>query len=543
MSTVDPERPRDLGRDIQGWQDLCALDDIADKRGKAFVVRGTDVAVMRDGDEVFALGGVCPHRGGPIAEGEVVGGTAVCPMHLWDFDLVTGISPYNPVDRLPAFCARVRDGRVEIDADSVPMGPGRPDVYLGPWIRRGATDRGMELIHGLAQGGSPEVASMGSRHLDPTVASASRYPSLDDVVILPAQLARQPLLDTEPVDTTVRLGTRAPRPLELSMPIEVSHMSFGAMSREAKISLATGAKAVGTAICSGEGGMHPEVRDAAGAYVLEMASGYFGWTEAAIGRADAVEIKIGQGAKPGLGGTLPGRKVTAEIAEVRGVPVGEAAHSPAHFEDLSTPQLMATRLEWIRSVNPQIPIGIKISAGHVLDDIAVAVDVGADYVVIDGHGGGTGAAPVHVRDEVGVPSWTVIHRVRNWLDSAGHRDVQIVVTGGFRTPADMAKGLALGADVVALATAAMMAIGCQQYRACHRGTCPVGITTQNPKLRARLDIGISARRLERFLDGANAMIVDYCRITGRSAVGDLCHDDLAALTGDTAQILDLPLMG
>src|SRR5699024_3323270 len=128
---------------------------------------------------------------------------AVCPMHLWDFDLVTGISPYNPADHLPSFDARVRDGRVEIDADSVPMGPGRPDMYLGPWIRLGATDRGMELVHHLAEGGRPEVASMGSRHLE---TSSARYPSLEDVLFLPAHLARQPLLDAEPVDTTVRLG-------------------------------------------------------------------------------------------------------------------------------------------------------------------------------------------------------------------------------------------------------------------------------------------------------------------------------------------------
>lgn len=543
MSADRSNYPLDLGRDVTGWVEVCALDDIVDQRGKALVVRGTDVALMRDGDQVFALGGVCPHRGGPIAQGHVVDHAAVCPMHLWDFDLLTGTSPFNPHDRLPSYQARVVQGRVEIDADSVPLGPGRPDVYLGPWIRRGATDRGMELVHSLAEGGRAPVASMGSRHLDPTHSSAARYPSLDDVVFLPAQLARLPLLDDEDVDTTVRLGTRAARPVELAIPLEVSHMSFGAMSLEAKLALAAGAKAVGTAICSGEGGMHPQVRDAAGIYVLEMASGYFGWTEEAILRADAVEIKIGQGAKPGLGGTLPGAKVSDEIARIRGISAGADAHSPARFPDLDTPAKLHDRLEWIRSVNAGIPIGVKIAAGHVLDDVAVAVDVGADYVIIDGHGGGTGAAPVHVRDQLGVPSWTVIHGVRAWLDDHGHGDVQIVATGGYRTPDEMAKALALGADVVALATAAMMAIGCQQYRACHRGTCPVGMTTQDPELRSRLDVATSALRLERFLTGATAMMVDYARITGRRSFTELGHDDLAALTGDTAAILDLPLMG
>src|SRR5690606_25356520 len=187
----------------------------------------------------------------------------------------TGISVFNPADRLPHFDARVRDGRVEIDADSVPAGPGRPDVYLGPWVRRGATDRGMDLVHHLAEGGNPYVESMGSTRLQSDSAPMGSHPSLDDLVFLPAQLTRLPLLDDEPVATSVRLGTRAARPLDLAVPLVVSHMSFGALSAEAKVALATGAAAAGTAIGSGEGGMLPEERAAAGLYVLEMASGYF----------------------------------------------------------------------------------------------------------------------------------------------------------------------------------------------------------------------------------------------------------------------------
>lgn len=535
--------PRDLGRDLQGWHDVCSVDEIDDRHGKAIVVKGNDVALMRDGDSVYALGGVCPHRGGPIAEGEVVDGAVICPLHLWDFDLLTGISAYNPHDVLPSYGCRVRDGRVEIDADSVPMGPGRPDVYLGPWIRRGATDRGMHTVHALSAGHKPEVASMGSRHLETSRGNPGGYPSLEDLVFLPAQLAELPLLDDESVDTSAALGTRAPVPLRLDIPLVVSHMSFGALSREAKLSLATGAKAAGTAICSGEGGMHPEVREAAGLYVAEMASGYFGWNEESIATADAVEIKIGQGAKPGLGGTLPGSKVTEEIAAVRGIEPGRPSHSPARFPDIDSPSALRDRLDWIRSVNPQIPIGVKFVAGHVLEDLAVAMEVGADYVIVDGHGGGTGSAPVHVRDNVGIPSWAVLPRVRAWLDDHGHGDVQIVVTGGFRTPDEIAKGLALGADVVALATASMMAIGCQQYRACHRGTCPVGIATQDPVRRARLDITTSAQRLTRFMTTATSMMVDYCRITGRRSFGGLRPDDLGSLSEQTAELLGLEWLG
>ena len=543
MKTPQSIRPRDLGIDADGWVDVCALEDIGDQSGHAVVIRGTDVAVLRDGDTVYALEGTCPHRGGPIADGQVVDGKVVCPLHLWDFDLATGISPFDPRDSLARYQARVREGRVEVDASSVPRGPGRPDVYLGPWIRRGSVDRGMYGVHHLADGMQPFVEAMGSERFEPSLDRGRRYASLDDVVFLPAQLARLPLLDEEPVDTSVRLGTRAARPLHLDIPLVVSHMSFGALSREAKVALATGAKAAGTAICSGEGGMHPDERAAAGAYVLEMASGYFGWTDAAIAQADAVEIKIGQGAKPGLGGLLPGPKVTAEIAAVRGIAPGQTSHSPSRFRDIDSVAALAERVTAIRMVNPGIPIGIKIAAGRVADDVAAAVDAGADYLIIDGLGGGTGAAPVHVKDHVGIPSWVALRTARSWLDAHGHADVQVVVTGGFRAPDEMAKAMALGADAVALATASLMAIGCQQYRACHRGTCPVGIATQAPALRSRLDPTVSAERLSTFLTAATIMMTDYCRITGRRALRDLSPDDLTALRPEVARLLDLDVMG
>jgi glutamate synthase domain-containing protein 2/nitrite reductase/ring-hydroxylating ferredoxin subunit len=542
MRSPQQIRPTDLGLDADGWIEVCDLDDITDGRGRAVVVRGNDVALLRDGGQVHALGGTCPHRGGPIADGQVVDGKVVCPLHLWDFDLATGISPFDPRDSLPRYDARVRDGKVEIDASSVPRGPGRPDVYLGPWIRRGAVDRGMYTVQHLADGLKPFVEAMGSERFEPSLDKGRRYASLDDVVFLPTQLARLPLLDDETVATEVRLGTRAPEPLLLGIPLLVSHMSFGALSREAKVALATGSHQAGTAICSGEGGMHPDERAAAGRYVVEMASGYFGWSEEAVAVADAVEIKCGQGAKPGLGGLLPGSKVTEEIAAVRGIPAGTDSHSPSRFPDIASVADMAERLRWIRSINPRIPIGIKVAAGRVADDVAAAVDAGADYVIVDGLGGGTGAAPVHVKDHVGIPSWVALHRARTWLDAHGHADVQLVVTGGFRTPDEMAKVLALGADAVALASASLMAIGCQQYRACHRGTCPVGIATQAPALRDRFDTEVSAERLATFLTAASGMITDFCRITGRHSVGELSRDDLTALRPDVAELLDLELM-
>lgn len=534
--------PLDLGFDLSGWVDVCPLDQIADQRGLAIVVRGTDVALMRDGSEVHALGGTCPHRGGQIADGRVVDGDAICPLHLWDFDLATGISTYNPADRLARYDSRVVDGLVQIDADTVPRGPGHPEEYLGPWLRRGATDRGMHLVHSLANGATAPVTAMGTTRLEPASASSGRYPSLDDLVFLPAQVARLPLLDDEPVDTTVRLGTRAQRPLTLATPLVISHMSFGALSRQAKIALSVGAASVGTAVCSGEGGVLADERTAGGQYVLEMASGYFGFNETTVRDADAVEIKVGQGAKPGMGGVLPASKVTPEIADARGIPLGRDSHSPSRFPDIDSLERLAGRIRWIRSINPQIPVGIKIASGRVLDDVAAAIEAGADYLIIDGLGGGTGAAPVHVRNHVGIPSWVAVRLARQWLDQHQIDDVQIVATGGFRTPSEFAKVLALGADAVAVATAAMMAIGCQQYRACHRGTCPVGIATQDPMLAARLDPEVSAARLVRFLTTSTSMMTDYCRITGRRSFGELRVEDLSALHPDTARLLDIGLM-
>ncbi len=523
-----------------GWVTVCRLEELTDGRGRQLQLKGNDIAVLREGDHVHAVSGTCPHRGGQLGDGTVVDGKVVCPLHLWDFDLTTGISPFDPRDRIATYPARVTpDGDVQVDVDAIAAGPGRPEVYLGPWIRRGATDRGMYVVHHLADGQKPFVEAMGSERLEPVNDGGRRYPSLDDIVFKPAQLARLPLLDGEEVDTSVRLGTRAARPLTLALPVYVSHMSFGALSVEAKVALARGAREAGTMICSGEGGMHPREREAAGLYVFEMASGYFGWGEEAIAAADAIEVKCGQGAKPGLGGLLPGPKVTAEIAAVRKLPEGRDAHSPARFPDINSPADLRDRLTWIRSVNPGIPIGIKFAAGDVEADVAAAVEAGADWITVDGLGGGTGAAPTHVKDHVGIPSIFALYRARKWLEDHGVHDVQLVVTGGYRTADEIAKALALGADAVALATASLMAIGCQQYRACHRGTCPVGIATQAEELRLRLDPDLAAVRLTTFLRATSEMVADYCRITGQRRVKDLSRRDLATLRPELAERTDL----
>ncbi|MFN8123007.1 MAG: glutamate synthase-related protein [Thermoleophilia bacterium] len=524
-----------MGGTEQRWEPVCRLEEIPPGRGLRRSVNGADLALMRDdGDRVFAIGNECPHRGGQLADGRVEGGRAICPLHAWDFDLLTGISPYDPRDRVPAYPARVVDGVVEVDAAAVPAAPPRPAGYLGEWTRRGADDRGMHLVHLLAGGGAAPVEAMGTLRTEPASQRGRTVPTLDDLVFRPAQLDRLPLLGDVPVDTSVVLGTRARRPLRLDIPLFVSHMSFGALSAEAKEALARGATAAGTAIASGEGGAHPRERENADRYIVELASGRFGWSAEQAAAADAIEIKIGQGAKPGLGGTLPGRKVTPAIAAVRGVAPGTTVHSPARLTDVNSPADLRRLVDEVRAMGGGVPVAIKFAAGAVERDLAVAVEAGADWVTVDGLGGGTGAAPTHVKDHVGIPSVMGLVRARAWMEREGVQDVQLVVTGGFRTPDEMAKALALGADAVAVATAGLMAAGCQQYRACHAGTCPVGLATQDPVLRERLDVEESARRVARFLTAATALMTDYARICGRDRLAGLDREDLVSLNRDLA---------
>ncbi len=540
-----------------GWTPVAQLDEIAPGRGIVVIVNGAEIALMRDGadpipstgtgtgtghvhDAVYALSNLCPHRGGQLGDGRVHDGRVICPLHAWDFDLRTGISPFNPLDSVATYPCRVTaGGAVEIDADAVSEQPPRPSGYLSTWARRGATDRGMYLVHHLASGAGPFVEAMGSERNEQVSSHGRSFPSYADLVFRPAQLARLPLLGDVPVDTSVVLGTRAARPLRLAIPLFVSHMSYGALSPEAKEALAKGATAAGTAIASGEGGSHPREREHATRYIFEMASGYFGWIPDVINAAHAIEVKIGQGAKPGLGGTLLGPKVTPEIAEVRGVPAFHDVHSPAHFPDINSVADLARRVAEIKEVTGGVPVGIKLASGHVEHDVAAALEAGADWITIDGLGGGTGAAPVHVKDHVGLPSMFGLWRAKTFLERQGVHDVQLIAAGGFRTPDEMAKALALGADAVALATTSLMAIGCQQYRACHSGGCPVGIATQDPVLRDRLDITESAARLEQFLTRATAMMVDYARICGRDRLADLERSDLASLDPEISRRTDI----
>jgi glutamate synthase domain-containing protein 2 len=233
-----------------------------------------------------------------------------------------------------------------------------------------------------------------------------------------------------------------------------------------------------------------------------------------------------------MGGHLPGAKVTAEISAIRGFPEGRDIHSPAHFPDIRTPDELRAKVAWLREASGGRPIGVKIAAGHVEADLEVALYAEPDFVTVDGRPGGTGASPKLVKLATSVPTVFALHRARRFLDRRGARHVSLVITGGLRVSSDIAKALALGADAVALGTAAMVACGCQQYRVCNTGRCPVGIATQDPELRARFDVEASAARLANFLRVTTDELKDFARLTGRSSVHALAVEDLCTTSSE-----------
>ncbi len=519
------------------WVTVCPLAELSEGKGFEVRLKGRPLALFLHQGKVFALDDRCPHREGQPSQGTVENGDAVCPLHGWNFDLETGISPYDPHDQIATYPARIKDETVEVDAAAVPPLPKSTfDGYQGRWRRWAHDTRGKAEIRRLAVGKLPLVDAMGAEAPQP-----GGVVDFDHFHLRAAQLARLPKLKSELVSTTVLLGRGAGKPLQLALPAFVSHMSFGALSREAKIALAAGSARADTLIGSGEGGMLPEERAEAKRYILEMASGYFGWNMENMAKADAFEIKIGQSAKPGLGGELPASKVTAEIAEVRGIEMGETAVSPAHFPDLAQPELLAERIASMRRHFPEKPVGIKIAANHVEEDVKAALSLKPDFITVDGFGGGTGASPTHVRDHFGMPlvmALPIARRLIEQYNRNSKRPVSLIATGGIRTPSDIIKALALGADACALATAALFALGCEYYRACNTGNCPTGVATQKETLRRRIDPHIGAARVAAFFDGTRTVLEEYLRAMGHTHMRDITQDDLQPLTPAAQEVLD-----
>ncbi len=390
--------------------------------------------------------------------------------------------------------------------------------YLGEWKReKDELETHMVDIHKISVTGESIIEPM--RTTKPVIC-------WDDILIKGAQLAKIPLNEDVAVNTKTIIGPRAKHPLEIETPIYITHMSFGALSKEAKLALAKGSAAMKTAMCSGEGGILEESMENSYKYIFEYVPNKYSVTDENLKKADAIEIKIGQSAKPGMGGHLPAEKVTKEIAEARGFPEGSDIISPSNFEDIKNKDDLKNKVAWLREKSEGRPIGIKIAAGNIEADLEVVLYAEPDFITIDGRPGATAAASKFVKDTASVPTIFALKRARKFLDKKGVNDISLVITGGFRISPDFAKALALGADAVAIGTAALIAVACQQYRLCDTGKCPVGVTTQDPELRKRLNVDISARKLENFLRVSTEELKNFARLTGNDDVHKLALSDL-----------------
>ena len=521
---------------IKNWKEL------EDRKPDYALVADVDLVVVRFDDEVSVLYGRCAHRGALMSDGSVDGDNLICGVHGWDYRLDSGISEYNNKETLPKFSAWVEDGKVFVDEDEIadwadrhPQ-PFNRDAYQGNYQDPTGTvdEPHVKLIRKLSDEGLSKVG-----HHGPSAAMGvprDKLPKWDDIQFVVAQLHKLPLLDEEEIGTDLIIGPNAAKPLRLDIPLFVSDMSFGALSEEAKVALSKGAELAGTGICSGEGGMLPEEQSANTRYFYELASARFGFSWDKVVRTQAFHFKGGQGAKTGTGGHLPGSKVKGKIAQVRELPEGQSAISPARFPEWTELSQIKDFANEVRERTGGIPVGYKLSAQHIEKDIDAALEIGVDYIILDGRGGGTGAAPLIFRDNISVPTIPALARARRHLDACDANGVTLITTGGLRTPADFAKALALGADGIAVSNAALQSIGCLGMRACHTNNCPVGIATQKTHLRARLPVDIAAERLATFFSASVELMGVMARAAGHRHLSEFNVDDLTTFKSDMAQL-------
>ena len=529
---------------------IYKLSALADRKPEYALVGEVDLVVVRFDDEISVFYGRCLHRGALMSDGHVRGKDLICGVHNWDYRLDTGVSAYANQEKLPKFKSWVEGDDICVDADEInAWGQENPqpynrDAYLGLYAD---TSHGTDeepytgLIQQYARSGLTKTGHHGA--MTSMGVPRNELPNWDDIQILTAQLAKPPLLDQDPVGTEVIIGPNAKKPLRLEIPLFVSDMSFGALSETAKVALAVGAEMAGTGICSGEGGMLPEEQAANSRYFYELASARFGFSWDKLDHVQAFHFKGGQGAKTGTGGHLPGNKVQGKIAEVRGLEPGSAAVSPPRFPEWTDVGQIKEFADQVRTRTGGIPIGYKLSAQHIEKDIDAALEVGVDYIILDGRGGGTGAAPIIFSDNISVPTIPALARARAHLDKLGRGDVSLVITGGLRKPADFIKALAMGADAIAVSNSAMQAIGCLAMRACNTNNCPVGIATQKPNLVSRLLVDRSAQQLANFFSASTELMQVMARACGHDHVSKFNQDDLTTWKRDMADLTGVAFGG
>lgn len=421
----------------------------------------------------------------------------------------------------------------------------------------------LDYIHRAAATGLYEIRGLGAKR---------KLPHFDDLVFLAASLSRYPLEGyRERCVTKTVLGTRfAKKPIELDIPITIAGMSFGALSANVKEALGRAATAMGTSTTTGDGGMTPEERNSSKTLVYQCLPSRYGFKPDDVRRADAIEVVIGQGAKPGGGGMLLGQKVNPRVAAMRTLPEGVDQRSASRHPDWTGPDDLAIKIQELREITDwQKPIYVKVGATRVFNDVKLAVHSGADVVVVDGMQGGTAATQTCFIEHAGIPTLAAVRQAVDALEDLDMKGtVQLIVSGGIRTGADVAKAIAMGADAVAIGQGTLMALGCNRemyfhdgqpvsaeadYAAlgtqagfchhCHTGKCPVGVTTQDPVLEQRLQPEWGAKHLRNYLKTLTMELTTLARACGKQDVHHLEPEDLVALTVEAAAMARIPLAG
>ena len=425
-------------------------------------------------------------------------------------------------------------------------------------------EHSLSYIRQAAEYGLYEIRGMGAKR---------RVPSFDDLIFLSASASRYPLEGyREKCESKTMLGTRyAKQPIELEIPITIAGMSFGSLSANVKEALGQAATQMGTSTTTGDGGMTPEERESSKTLVYQCLPSRYGFNPNDLRKADAIEMVLGQGAKPGGGGMLLGQKVSPRVAQMRTLPEGIDQRSACRHPDWTGPDDLKIKIEELREITDwKIPVYVKMGATRVREDVKLAVKAGADVVVIDGMQGGTAATQQVFIEHTGIPTLAALPlAVEALSDMNVLGEVQLIISGGIRTGADVAKALALGADAVSIGQGVLVALGCN-HRAyqradgeevdvtadyaklgtapgychhCHTGQCPVGITTQDPELEPRLIPEVGARRLKNYLQVLNMELTTLAQACGKSNVHHLEKEDLAALTVEAAAMAKVPLAG
>jgi len=439
------------------------------------------------------------------------------------------------------------------------MRPHRPDLEESSSFNRHV----LAYIEQAAEHGLYDIRGLGAKR---------RLPTFDDLVFLTASLSRYPLEGyREKCLTKTVLGTRfAKQPVELAIPITIAGMSFGALSAHAKEAIGRAATAVGTSTTTGDGGMTPEERQSSKTLVYQCLPSRYGFNPDDLRQADAIELVIGQGAKPGGGGMLLGQKISERVAGMRTLPAGIDQRSACRHPDWTGPDDLTIKIAELREITDwRLPVYVKMGASRVRNDVKLAVKSGADVVVIDGMQGGTAATQQVFIEHAGIPTLAALRQAVEALEEMNVvGTVQLVVSGGIRNGADVAKALAMGADAVAIGQSVLMALRCNSHEYgsrdhrtdvtadyerlgtspgfchhCHTGRCPVGITTQDPQLEQRLEPEEGARRLRNYLNVMNMELTTLARACGKSNVHHLEREDLVALTVESAAMAKLPLAG